>query len=78
MSEEILTETLNVLSERLKWVIIIGGFLTTTLWLGFGYQVSVNLALSQVVQTTSTALQVHIDQVDPLHQLMMEKWIENG
>lgn len=78
MSEEqTVVQTITKYGERLKWVVLVGGFLVTILCAGFGYQVTVNLGHSEVIQTNQAALKIHMESVDPIHQSLIEKWVND-
>lgn len=73
--EDKLLQTLTKLSERMKWVILIGGFLIISLTGGYAYQVNINMAHAETIQSIQQAIQSHLEIVNPLHEMLMEKWI---
>lgn len=73
--EDKLLQTLAKLSERMKWVIIIGTFLVTGLMGGYAYQITVNMTHAETIQSAQQSIQSHLEAVNPIHELMIEKWI---
>ena len=73
--EKTLVNTLTVLSERMKWVIRMGGVLILALSAGYAYQVNTNLAYGKMIEKTSTQMVAHIEEADKIHKIMIEKWI---
>lgn len=73
--EEKILKAVTVLSEQVKWVIRIGGILMFALSAGYIYQVNMNLANATDIESNRTEIRAHIETVDQLHNLLMEKWI---
>ena len=76
--EERILKTLVTLSERMKWVIRIGGVLIIALGAGYAYQVTANLAYAKMTETNKTQIEAHIEEADKIHKIMIEKWIMNN
>jgi hypothetical protein len=75
--EQTLLDALTVLSERMKWVIRIGGALVCILMAGYAYQVDVNSAYGKLIESNTARLATHVEQSDQLHTIIIEKFIED-
>lgn len=76
--EEKVLDTLLVLSERVKWVIRIGGALVCILSAGYAYQININLANATEIKSNTAHIESHIEQTDQLHKIMIDKWIKDN
>ena len=65
--------TLTTLSERMKWVILIGGALITVLGAGYAYQVNINMSHAAAIQSNQSALESHIRQADLLTESILQR-----
>jgi hypothetical protein len=76
--EQTLLNTLTTLSERMKWVIRIGGTLICILMAGYAYQVNINLANATNIEANTTQMEAHIIQADQIHKILIENWIKDN
>lgn len=72
-----LIHALTSVNERIKWVILMGGFLATTLLSGFAYQVTINQAATKEIQRSQATLMTHLEAVAPIHNALIDKWIQD-
>ena len=70
---ETLMNTLTTLSERMKWVILIGGALISVLGAGYAYQVNINMSHASAIKSNQAALTSHIQQADLLTEAILNR-----